>query len=103
MKILGRNYRCPTGEIDLIVLDRSTRRCGGAETIVFVEVKTRSSDTYTDPQSAVDAEKQRRVRRVADYYLASRPVEGFNVRFDIVAIVIRPEEDPDIRYFPDAF
>ena len=50
MKILARNYRCPAGEADLIALDRSTRRQSGAETIVFAEVKTRSSDTYTDPE-----------------------------------------------------
>ena len=103
LKLLARNYRCPVGEADLILLDVSTRRRNGAETIAFVEVKTRSSNRYTDPQAAVNAEKRRRLRKVAEYYLAERGAEGFNVRFDIVAIVARDGETPEIDYIPDAF
>lgn len=103
MKILARNYRCPRGEIDLIALDRSTRREWDAETIVFVEVKTRTSDRYTSPAGAVDAEKQRRLRRAADYYLASRPTDEYAVRFDIVSIVAAPGERPRIEHLPGAF
>ena len=103
LEILAQNYRCPRGEVDLIALDRSTRAQMGAETICFVEVKTRSSDRYTDPESAVDADKQHRVRKAADYYLASRDAEGFNVRFDIVSIVLREGAHPQIRHITDAF
>ncbi|HAU37214.1 MAG TPA: YraN family protein [Phycisphaerales bacterium] len=103
MKILAENYRSGAAEIDLIALDRSTRGLDGAETICFVEVKTRSCDTYTDPESAVNAEKQRRIRKAAGHYLAGRDAEGFNVRYDIVAIVLRDGQEAEIRHLPGAF
>jgi len=103
MKILARNYRCPAGEIDLIVLDPSTRKDLGSETIAFVEVKTRSSDRYTDPEAAVDAEKQRRIRKVANYYLARHDAADLAVRFDIVSVLIRPGEKPQVKHIPQAF
>lgn len=101
-KILAENYRCPAGEADLIVLDPSTRN-GGAETLVFVEVKTRRCDRYSDPESAVDAAKQRHIRNVARDYLSSRNASGFNLRFDIVSVVIPQQGDVRIKHIPDAF
>ena len=103
LKILARNYRCPAGEADLIALDTTTRPASGAETIVFVEVKARSSDRYVDPESAVDDDKRRRMRRVADCYLATRGSEGYNVRFDIVSVVLGGDQKPKMRHTPDAF
>jgi len=103
MKLLARNYRCPAGEIDLIALDRSTRRATGAETLAFVEVKTRSSDEHTSPAGAVDASKRRRLERLADHYLATHDADGLSVRFDIVSIVLRPGRKAEIEYLPDAF
>ena len=103
LKLLAENYRCPGGEIDLIFLDTSTRRRNGAETLVFVEVKTRTSDKYTSPESAVNSEKQRRIRRAADYYIAHRRAEDYNVRNDIVSIVIPDGAKPRIEHIPDAF
>jgi len=103
LKILATNYRSPTGEIDLIALDRSTRKQMGAETIVFVEVKTRTSDYFTGPESAVNRDKKRRIKKVARYYLAHHPTDGYNVRYDIVSIVARDAEKPQIKYIPNAF
>ena len=103
MKVLAQNYRCPAGEADLIALDPTTRKTLGAETIAFVEVKTRTSDRYTSPESAVNADKRRRMRKIADYYLASRKTQGYAFRFDIVAIVIRPGQEPEVRHIPHAF
>ena len=103
MKILAHNYRCPAGEIDLIALDRSTRRDMGAETIVFAEVKTRSSGQYAAPESAVNAEKRRHIRRAAHYYLAHRPTEDYNVRYDIVSIVVPSDGHMQIKHIVDAF
>src|ERR1700683_3797051 len=65
--VVARNYRTPSGsgEIDLVVWQ--------GETLVFVEVKTRSSQEFGKPDAAVDAEKQERVRRAArDYARRSR-------------------------------
>ena len=103
LKILARNYRCPLGEIDLIVLDKSTRRDRGTETIAMVEVKTRSSDRHVVPESAVNPAKRRRMRKVAEYYLNTRNAEDFNVRFDVLTVIIRDEEEPEVTYIPDAF
>lgn len=103
MKILARNYRCPAGEADLIALDRSTRRENGAETIVFVEVKTRSSDKYVDPEHAVDRDKQRRLEAVAQYYAAKRNTGDYCIRFDIIAIVAPSGGKPELKHIKDAF
>jgi len=103
MKVLSRNFRCPAGEIDLIALDRATRRADGAQTIAFVEVKARRNDTYTDPAAAVDSRKRRRLKKAAQYYLSRVDAEAFNARFDIVSIVFRDGSKPQVRYIPDAF
>ncbi len=103
LKILAANYRCPSGEADLLALDSSTRAACGAETIVVVEVKTRSDDHYTDPESAVDARKRQKLRSVAKYYAGVRGAQDFNIRFDIVSIVMRPGQEPQIKHIIDAF
>lgn len=98
-KILARNFRCPSGEVDVIALDRSPG--GGA--IVFVEVKTRGSEKYVGPESAVDARKQRQLARVARYYLSHHDAGGYAVRFDVVGIVIGQHGRPEVRHIIDAF
>ena len=100
----GHKLPLPRGEADLIALDRSTRADLGAETIAFVEVKTLSGRQRAAPESAVNADKQRRLRRIAAYYLGTHPdAESLNVRFDVVAIVLNDPDKPQINYIPDAF
>ena len=103
LKLLAENYRCPGGEIDLIFLDTSTRRAAGVETLVFVEVKTRTSDEYTSPEFAVDTDKQRRIRKASDYYVSRHDADDYDVRYDIVSIVARDGAKPRIEHIPDAF
>jgi len=103
LKILARNYRCPGGEIDLIALDTSTGRNGKPETIVFVEVKTRSTETPAGPESAVGAHKRKQVKKAARYYLRHHPADGYQTRYDVVAVVIEPGQNPAIRHMPNAF
>ena len=103
LKILARNYRTPTGEVDLIALDTSTRKDLGAETVVFVEVKTRATDTHSAPESAVHAAKQRRLRKAAKHYLARHDIADRNVRFDVVSVVLGDDNTPRIHHIPDAF
>ncbi len=103
LTILARNYRCPGGEIDLIALDPPRRTGRDADTICFVEVKTRSDDTYTAPASAVDRAKRSRLKRAAGFYLADHDTRGYVTRFDIVSIVARPGEPPRIDHRPNAF
>lgn len=110
-KILATNYRCPAGEIDIIALDTSSAPKAQAPsdgdplgTIVFVEVKTRASDRYTSPASAVDADKQARIRRSARYYLSTTAAaRGLPIRFDIISVVLPADGKPDITHMPDAF
>ena len=103
LKILARNYRCPAGEADLIALDPSTRRSLGAETIAFVEVKTRSSDELSGPFEAVGWHKRRRIEKVARYYLAQTRAQSLPCRFDVVSIVWPAKGSPTVEHFEDAF
>jgi len=103
MKLLARNYRCPVGEIDLIMLEGASSTQPGEGTIVFVEVKARRNDSYTDPEAAVDGHKQHRIKRAAARYLASRDSERYNVRYDIVSVVVPPGQQPRVRHITDAF
>ena len=102
LKILARNYRCPHGEADLVALAPPPPGLEGA-TIVFVEVKTRTSDAAVRPESAVNAAKQRKLRQVARYYLAARPEMNLSHRFDVVSIVLPPDGPPRIEHFENAF
>jgi putative endonuclease len=102
LKILGRNYRCPRGEADIIALDTSTAGRGG-DTIVFVEVKARASDAYAPPEAAVDYTKQNKLRQVAQYYVTTRKAQDLPLRFDIVTVLAPPGGAPVITHLPDAF
>ncbi len=77
-RILERNYSTSHGEIDLIALDR--------DEVVFVEVKTRTSDAYGAPELAVNAQKQRRMIRAALGYIKYKKLHQVPCRFDVVAI-----------------
>ncbi len=78
MKILVQNYRCRFGEIDLVTRDR--------DTLVFVEVKTRTSDKFGDPSQAVTTEKKRHMSRVALDYMRRLRLSRVQARFDIVEV-----------------
>lgn len=76
--VVDRNWRCPQGELDLVV------RVG--RTIVFCEVKARADDTFGGPLVAVGPTKQRRLRRLAVAWLAAHGVHGADLRFDVAGI-----------------
>ena len=78
-RILDANVRVGRNEID-IVLRRGRQ-------LVFCEVKAKTGDAYGDPLEMVSAEKQRRLRRAAELWLAGRPhLAGLSVRFDVLAV-----------------
>lgn len=93
-KIVARNYRTPVGEVDIIA------RHGGS--LVFIEVKTRKSLTFGEPQEAVTYFKQARLRKVAHYYLMQQGLMDATVRFDVVAITWGAG-DPKVEIIPEAF
>jgi putative endonuclease len=76
--ILQRNFRCKAGEIDLIALHRRV--------VVFIEVKTRSQDSFGNPLEAVDKRKQRQVVRAARYFIAQHGLHEREARFDVVGV-----------------
>ena len=78
-KLVERNYRCPMGEIDLVMLDR--------DTLVFVEVKYRKNANYGRSVEQVGPRKQRKLRNSALAYIAAHPRYARSaLRFDIVGI-----------------
>jgi len=81
-RIIERNYRCPFGEIDIVAED--------GETLVFVEVKSRRSAAYGDPQLAVGHEKQKKISRIAMNYLKEKRLCHRPGRFDVVAVKMLP-------------
>lgn len=89
-KILKKNYATPFGEADLIVQD--------GDEIAFVEVKTRTSDTFGTPREAVGGDKQRRYRQIAKFFWKENGEEP-NARFDVAEVF----EDGTIEYFKYAF
>jgi putative endonuclease len=93
-KILARNYTTPLGEIDLIARHRRE--------LVFIEVKTRKSLRYGEPQDAVSPAKQARLRRLADYYLKRQRLGEVPVRFDVVGITLLAD-NPKIEIIQNAF
>ena len=95
LKTADRRYSTPVGELDLIMRDGST--------IVFVEVKTRSSRQWADPEEAVSLPKQRKMARCAQWYLRHKRCEDRPCRFDIVAVILPEDGEPEIEHLPDAF
>ena len=94
-RILERQLRGDFGEIDLIALD--------ADTVVFVEVKTRSTTAAGDPTEAITPAKQRKMTQSALAYLKRRGWLQRRARFDVVAIVWDGEHTPEVRHFRNAF
>jgi len=95
-RILERGFDSPLGEIDIIAID--------GRTIVFVEVKTRSSTEAGHPADAVDATKQRRMTQAALAYLKAHNLLQTPARFDVVAVTWRnAHEPPAIEHFQNAF
>jgi putative endonuclease len=95
-KIIARGDRAKLGEIDLVAVHR--------DTVVFVEVKTRQSPDFGNPEDAVDGVKQRRLTRLAVAFLKRHRLLDHPARFDVVAVTW-PEAKgrPAIEHFDNAF
>jgi putative endonuclease len=92
-RILERNYSTRTGEIDLIALH------DGA--LVFVEVKTRTSDAFGAPELAVNPRKQQRMVKAALAYITYRKLHQVPCRFDVVAITTAAVQE--VEHIRNAF
>jgi len=95
LKFLTANFRTGRGEIDLIFRD--------GDCLAFVEVKTRSSEDWTRPAAAVDAERRRRLSHCALDYLRRLNNPAVKIRFDIVEVLLADGQVREIRHLPNAF
>lgn len=94
VKVVARNFRCVLGEIDLIGIHRGA--------IVFVEVKSRLGKAHGSPQEAVSRDKQRRLTRLAQWYIKQNRLENHSARFDVIAVTWQ-EGEPNITWIANAF
>lgn len=95
LKFLTANYRSDHGEIDLIFRD--------ADCLCFIEVKTRSSESWTRPADAVDARKRRLLSQTALDYLRQLKNPQVKFRFDIVEVLLADGEVREVRHLPNVF
>jgi putative endonuclease len=93
-RILSRNFKTPLGEIDIIAEDR--------DTLVFVEVKTRTDNSFSFPYEAVNRRKREKLRKVALFYLKNCVKGDAPSRFDVLSIQAG-EDKTEIEHIRDAF
>jgi putative endonuclease len=90
LQILARNWRCPTGELDIVARDGSA--------LVICEVKTRRSSAFGAPAEAVGPRKLRKLRELALRWLDEQHIHVPEVRFDVIAIVQPPTGRPVVEH-----
>jgi putative endonuclease len=97
MKLLAKNYRCRLGELDLVLADKGQ--------IVFVEVRTKTSDSYGSGLESITMRKITKLRVLAMYYLADKHLtkQDASIRFDIVAIYKPPLGQVKLEHLKAAF
>ncbi len=96
-RIVERNWRSGRGEVDIIAWSEE-------EILVFVEVKTRSGEGngYGSPEESIDAKKQDQLVRAAGAYMESIDY-NWEIRFDVVAVILKEGKVLEIRHVEDAF
>ena len=92
--ILETNWRHRRLEVDLICMD--------GDTLVFVEVKTRSTNYFGEPEIFVDKKKEAHLARAAVEY-THKINHDWAIRFDVVSIILKNKNDWEIKHIKDAF
>lgn len=95
LKFLTANFRSDRGEIDLVFRD--------ADCLVFVEVKTRSSEDCVRPAASVNKHKRRLLCQTALDYLALIKNPQVKIRFDIVEVLLQDGAVREVRHLPNTF
>ena len=93
-ELVARNWRCPLGELDLVL------RHGGR--LVVCEVKTRSGAAFAGGYEAVTWSKRRKLRRLADAFVQRSAHTTGEIRFDVASVWLG-DGVPDVEIFEDAF
>jgi len=94
-EIIKRNYQFSHGEIDIVAMD--------GDTLVFVEVKTRKTLEYGEPEYAINKKKIQQLKKMAELYLFDKQIEEADCRFDVIAIILGSENNPQITHYENAF
>lgn len=94
-EIVVRNYRCRSGEIDIIARD--------TECLVFVEVKSRRDTRFSAPSEAVDIRKQRKIIASCRQYLIDNEMDEVSCRFDVVEVYFNNSQPIRVSHLPGAF
>jgi putative endonuclease len=92
LRVVERNWRCRYGELDVIAADDTSRA------VVFVEVKTRTTDQFGGVAHAVTPQKVRRLRRLAGVWLAQQGTRWATVRIDVVTVRIGRRRTPELTH-----
>jgi putative endonuclease len=92
LRIVARNWRCRYGELDLVAVDVST------DSVIFVEVKTRTGDGFGGLEQAVTPQKVRRLRRLAGIWLAGQDQRWAQVRIDVIGVRIGRQRTPELTH-----
>jgi putative endonuclease len=92
LQVIERNWRCRYGELDVIATDLAARA------VVFVEVKTRTTDLFGGVAEAVTPQKVRRLRRLAALWLAGQNDRWAQVRIDVVGVRIGQRRTPELTH-----
>lgn len=92
--ILHQNWRNKRQEIDIIALHQNT--------LVFVEVKTRTGTAFGQPQDFVDQHKEEQLEKASLAYIEAEQYQG-EIRFDIIGIQIHPNGKTHLQHIEDAF
>jgi putative endonuclease len=95
LKYLAANFRSDRGEIDLVFRED--------DCLVFVEVKTRSSEDWTRPAASVDKRKRRLLTQTALDYLRLIKNPQVKIRFDIVEVLLQDGAVREVRHLPNTF
>ncbi len=93
-RVIKKNYRCSYGEIDLIAPD--------GDTLVFIEVKTRTSTSFGEPAAAVNFRKQQQISKTAHYFLTELGKDK-DARFDVISILQEKGKEMRIDHITNAF
>lgn len=94
-RVVARNWRCGLGEIDLVVAKGSV--------LVFCEVKSRRGAGLGGPHEAVTWKKQRKLRMLAEAFLAVSREQAPAIRFDVASVTVDPGGNPSVFVFESAF
>jgi len=93
--IVARGFETELGEIDIVAVDH--------DTVVFVEVKTRTNTLRGLPEEAVDEKKQQKIAMMAEGFIRRYRLTQQHFRFDVISILWAPGSDPDIKHLVGAF